>query len=618
MSIPKRPENITDEGYEIMHAWEVADDAYAQTIENSERGMNYLNNNPYTDEEKADAKTYKKPLLRYNITQPLFATLQGNEQQFRRRARARSHGGGEQAAIMNIVQGRWNAINDEQDIEEQLETMLVDALALEIGGAIERRFEVNEMGYLDFTYEMKNSMRIRYDPDTLNSDYRLQKCNWILKEEWLTLDALIDRYGDRADFSEEKKIAWKDKFTDFFKRFTDKGYSNQTHYNKESGKYRVVEMQKRVFRKVVTFYDGEKVQSLPADEYRKIYKNDGVQKIMEGTQKKIHIAVAAPFFNWTIVQDEDAKWPSSNFDVFPMWSYGYNTQVIEGTSLMGMLEDVQDDVNKGVSQNRDYVTQHISGPLATSTRETEANEQLDRKGNQPGQRIGLKDLKNNMPKRIAPEQLDPMSLGSTDHAEAYGHKISSVSEQVQGGGGKSGESNALFESKLAQAAASINPYFKNASKTRKALMMDFIDNFGWVYSEQDRVLELKSGPGKDGVYSQEIVNLSIAGQVLNDVSNPSMYVEIDEGEDNTLQKEENFNQLLALANVVATINPDYVPVQQLIKAAPIEGTDEWLGWIEMKMKQQMQNEASAQALAEEQQTVAIAQGQKQLEAPSGA
>ena len=599
-----------------MHAWGVADDAYAQTIENSERGMNYLNNNPYTDEEKADAKKHKKPLLRYNITQPLFATLQGNEQQFRRRARARSHGGGQQAAIMNIVQGRWNAINDEQDVEEQLETMLVDALALEIGGCIERRFEVNEMGYLDFKYEMKNSMRVRYDPDTLNSDYRLKKCGWILKEEWLTLDELIDRYGDRADFSEEKKIAWKDKFTDFFKRFTDHDYSNQTHYDEEAGKYRVIEMQKRVFRKTVTFHDGEKIQSVSANEYRKIYQNEGVQKIMEGSQKKIHISVAVPFFNWVIVQDEDAKWPSANFDVFPMWSYGYNTQVIEGTSLMGMLEDVQDDVNKGVSQNRDYVTQHLSGPLYTSSREKEANEQIGRTGNQSGQTYTLKDLKNNMPKRGVPEQMDPMMLGSTDHAEAYGHRISSVTEQVQGGGGKSGESNALFESKLAQAAASINPYFKNASKTRKAMMMDFIDNFGWVYSEQDRVLDLKSSGGKDGVYSQDIVNLSVAGQILNDVSNPSMYVEIDEGEDNAIQKEENFNQLLALANVVATIDPSLVPVQQLVKAAPIEGTDEWLGWIEMKMKQKLEQEAAAQALAEEEQAIALAQGQKQLEAPS--
>jgi hypothetical protein len=137
----------------------------------------------------------------------------------------------------------------------------------------------------------------------------------------------------------------------------------------------------------------------------------------------------------------------------------------------------------------------------------------------------------------------------------------------------------LFENKLAQSAASVNPYFKNRSKLRKALMKDFVDNFGWVYSEMDRIIDIKSNPGLDGIFSQEIVNLSVAGQVINNVSNPSLFVEIDEGEDNTIQKEDHFNKLLAFANVMATLNPAFVPPHLLAKAAPIEGVDEWVQWI---------------------------------------
>jgi hypothetical protein len=598
----------------MMKAWTLTDDAYAKAIADSEEGMRYLNNDPYTSDEKADALNHKKPLLRYNIIQPLFATLLGNEQQFRRRARVRAHEGGEQAAVANIIQGRWNAINDEQNVEEKLDTVMIDALTLEMGGAIERRFKVNSMGYLDFDYQVKNTMRVRYAPDTLNSDYALEKCPWILKEELLTIEELIARFGDRADFTEEKKTAWKDKFASFLKRFTDSEYSSKAHFNEENGKYRVVEMQKRVYNKTITYSDGEGIHTISSKEFRKL---KGARKITEGTTEGIHITISVPHFNWLTVVDEAAKWPSANFDIFPMWSFEYNTQVIEGASLMGLLKDMQDDVNKGVSQNRDYVTQHLSGMLMTSTREKEANEIIDRKGNQPGQRVGLKDMKNNMPQVLAPAIIDPMSLGSTDHAEAYSHKVSSVTEQLQGTGGKSGESNVLFENKVAQAAASVNPHFKNRSKLRKALMADFVDNFSWVYAENMRVLDLKSSPTAAGIYSQEIINLNIAGEVFNDVSNPSMFVEIDEGEDNTLQREDHFNQLLALANVLSGIDPRLVPPKQLVDAAPIEGKDEWMQWLDVILGQQFEDAAVQRAGAETAQVIEGAQGAQQLEQPQG-
>ena len=598
----------------MLKAWTLTDDAYAKAVSASEEGMRYLNNDFYTPDEKADAEKHKKPLLRYNIIQPLFATLLGNEQQFRRRARVRAHEGGDSAAAANIVQGRWNALNDEQNIEEKLDTVMIDALTLEMGGAIERRFKLNSDGYLDFDYQVKNTMRVRYAPDTLNSDYTLSKCPWILKEEMLPIEELIARFGDRADFTEERKAAWKDKFAEFFKRFTDSEYSNQSHFDEESGKYRVVEMQKRVYKKTITYTDGIEIHTVPSAEFAKL---SGVRKITEGTTAGIHITITVPHFNWLTVVDEEAKWPSANFDIFPLWSFEYNTQVIEGSSLMGLLKDMQDDVNKGVSQNRDYVTQHLSGMLMTSTREKEANEIIDRKGNQPGQRVGLKDMKNNMPQVLAPAIIDPMSLGSTDHAEQYGHKISSVSEQLQGTGGKSGESNVLFENKVAQAAASVNPHFKNRSKLRKALMADFVDNFGWVYSEQMRVLDLKSAPGTGGIFSQEIVNLSIAGEIFNDVSNPSLFVEIDEGEDNTLQKEDYFNKLLAFSNVLGQLNPAFVPAHLLAKAAPLENVDEWVQWINTIQGQQFEDEAVARVGAENAQVLESAQGAQQLKQPQG-
>jgi hypothetical protein len=96
-----------------------------------------------------------------------------------------------------------------------------------------------------------------------------------------------------------------------------------------------------------------------------------------------------------------------------------------------------------------------------------------------------------------------------------------------------------------------------------------------------------------------------------------MFVEIDEGEDNTLQREDHFNQLLALANVLSGIDPRLVPPKQLVDAAPIEGKDEWMQWLDVILGQQFEDAAVQRAGAETAQVIEGAQGAQQLEQPQG-
>jgi hypothetical protein len=96
-----------------------------------------------------------------------------------------------------------------------------------------------------------------------------------------------------------------------------------------------------------------------------------------------------------------------------------------------------------------------------------------------------------------------------------------------------------------------------------------------------------------------------------------MFVEIDEGQDNTLQKEDHFNQLLALANVLSQIDPRLVPPKQLVEAAPIEGKEAWEQWIDVILQQQFQDEAVQRSGAETAQVIEGAQGAQQLEQPQG-
>jgi hypothetical protein len=118
------------------------------------------------------------------------------------------------------------------------------------------------------------------------------------------------------------------------------------------------------------------------------------------------------------------------------------------------------------------------------------------------------------------------------------------------------------------------------------LAKDFVDNFNYVYSEMDRVIRVK----EEGKFNETIMNLSVGAQVFNDVRNPSLYVELDEGESNITQKEDNFNRMVAMANLIGSINPQLVDIRTLVESAPITGSEKFVEYIDQTM--QMQSEAA--------------------------
>jgi hypothetical protein len=118
------------------------------------------------------------------------------------------------------------------------------------------------------------------------------------------------------------------------------------------------------------------------------------------------------------------------------------------------------------------------------------------------------------------------------------------------------------------------------------LAKDFVDNFNHVYSEMDRVIRVK----ENDVFAETIMNLSVGAQVFNDVRNPSLYVELDEGESNITQKEESFNRMVALANLIGSINPQLVDIRTLVESAPISGSEKFVEYIDQTI--QMQAEAA--------------------------
>lgn len=580
----------------ILKAYRHSEEAFAQSREDSERAMRYVNNDSWDGTDKATAQKNKKPVLKYNIIMPILSTLIGNEQLNRKRAKF-TPTTMDSVNLVDIIKGRWNALNDEQDIEEKLQIAFLDSLIMKMGGWIERRFEMNEEGYLDFKYDVVNSMRVYLDPETKTSDYELKHCRWIIKEGWEPLDVINEKYEVPYSnlLKQEKKQGWWNALSTYFKRFTDSEYSSGSSkdYDKENDRYKILEMQERVFIRMCRCFDGQSYVNLTPKEFRKVKQEfPQMQKIYEFEEEKIHVTTIIPHFENVVVMDEDSKVNVPNFDVFPVFSYNLSTQVNEVTSLTDLLLDVQDDINKGKSQVRDYVTQILSGGIFISQQEKEVIKQLKTKGNQPNQVYALKDAVNK-PYSLPPGQIPPDIMLNTENSVQYAQRVSLVNEAMKGEAGKSGESGILYQKKIERAAAAINPYYKNLSNLRKALAKDFVDNFSFAYAESDRVVETKN---EEKIFGEEILNLSIGGQVLNDVNNASLYVELDEGDDNITAKEENFEKMLALINVIGQVNPAMVDIRTLVANAPIKGADKMLEYIDTMAQQQAQGAEEAQNL----------------------
>jgi len=294
-----------------------------------------------------------------------------------------------------------------------------------------------------------------------------------------------------------------------------------------------------------------------------------------------------PHFQNLIVYNKQSKIETKNFDVFPMFSYSFNIQSNEGTCFVHLLKDIQDDINKSNSQFRDLVTQMASGVTVIKGREPEAVKLLQEKGNQPNLIVNIKGQRSDI-SRLSPGTISPEIGMQSEKAFLHAERISQVTPTVKGQTEKSGESGVLFQSKLEAATAALNPYFHNLSMCRKMLCKDYVDLFPKVYNEENRPVNMKN---KKGAMEQVVINLNYAGQYLNDVKNVSMYVELDEGEQNKTVREENSNKLLAVSQLIAGINPAYVDVITLLESMPVTGVDKFIEHIQRVMQtQQAEND----------------------------
>ena len=118
-------------------------DAFKEARQSSEKAMRYINNIQWNELDIAQSKKMKKPYLTYNIMIPIIAALKGHEELMRRRPKIKAVSNHDDY-VVEIIQGRFNAVLNEQDYSEKRLLVFVDALITRMGGWIQRDIEVND------------------------------------------------------------------------------------------------------------------------------------------------------------------------------------------------------------------------------------------------------------------------------------------------------------------------------------------------------------------------------------------------------------------------------------------------------------------------------------------
>lgn len=557
----------------------------------------FMVNDPYSNTEKADAQTHGKPLLSYPMLQSKLNVLLGNEQLNRRIAKIISAYDIDEN-IVRLLNDNYKAIIEADGLERKLVKVLADALIYPTGGWIRRELELNDIGYLDFHYELMDTL-LNVHPDPQFRQFDMMDARYVIIEDWLTIDRIKETFEPKAPTVDESK--WWLEVLDTVNDLDERKEANNDY--KRGDRYQVLQLEERrkVKVNIVKIPNVDGFVKLTDKELKKVKDYSLVKK---SSDDRIFISSIVPYFKNLVIQDKPYPYPTKRFSVFPCFSFDYNLPKSEQTSAFYLLKDVQDRMNKGMNQQVDWATQALNKNKYVPAVEKEAIDSMKRKGNQPNPIIPLNSMKN-MPQQDKDPHMPPEILTDVMTNMGFIDSILGVTPAMEGRSERSGESGVLHEQKVLQSQVSTNPFFDNLAHTRELLAKDYVELIPYVYFEDDRLIETY---GEHGL-TYEMVNLNIGGEIQNDLRNVSARAILDEQLNVPDRLQKSFEQNIAFMNVLISAGATLqdIPLSLIVKHSNIRDKDEWIAFIEQA--QQAHAEALAQQQASEQlgQTVQTAQ-----------
>ena len=588
---------------DVVDVYRHAGDAWQESREASMLCYNFVMNRQWTDAEVAAFLKEKRPPMVYNLILPRLHNLIGSEQQNRRSARIRP-ASAQMAGMASVLNGLHNNIWEVNEGEFELEKVFLDGLINLIPGWMRIDVEPNDLGYLEYRHSSTNPFSIYPDPDY--RDYKLRDCGWIISEQWMTLDQINEKFGKRAEFKGENQ-SWFDKIAARLGGIFGHGDLDSRFVNTDGDKYKVLEMQERYTEQTSIFANLETGEYMSFDkkEAEEIKDNPLFAYVTNGTRKRIRIRTVIPHFDVEVV-NEPYFIKTGMYNLIPYCSFDYNNLKSKSNSLVNAMMDPQRNLNKREIQKTTYIDHAINSPILFSYEDRDAKETFEEEGNKPGVTLMYRNHQA-PPKRMQPANMNSDVWNDIADSRDKMNDISGINETARGQSEYSNESARLFSMKAERTGATINPYFRNLSKTRKMCAEYFLETVKQVYSEPNRIVDISD---KTNVSQQIILNNMYDGTMQ--VSKFEGKVILDEGEYSPTKLQENMQTKLVLAQ---TMPPELVNWKWILKDSELPDINEQIEYIDMVMGMQQEQAAMQTAMQEDQAITQQLLAEKQLKEP---
>ena len=573
---------------------------WSESRKRAEICYKFMLNEQWNKEETENFLAQGMPPIVYNLILPRLFNLLGTEQLNRSSIQIRPYYK-EQTELAGILTGLFNNLWESENGEEELQRAFIDGLIMPIPGCIQIRVEPDEAGFMDYKFRALNPYSVIFDP--YSSRYDLKDCQYVIMESWLRLDELIDTYGNKEEFRLEgyDKKWWEKLSETLSSTMRDLfGVSNlqSQFYDKDRNLYKVLEMQTRTKEKRDLFIN------TITQEYVVYPKNSiedpasmNLMYVSETEIKKIHLTTVCPYFNLVLV-DENNWLDTDRYDIIPYYSMDFGNQKSQNSSLVWAMIDPQKNLNKREIQKTAYIDRAMISPVMFSYEDRDTKEDFDINGRNPHYTMLVRNYRF-PPTRLAPSPMPYDVWNDIADVKDKMNDISGINEAARGQSEYSNESARLYQMKVQRLAATINPYYRNLSKTRRMIAEYFLDTCRQVYSELNRVVTIMDMQKNT---SNAILNQVDGESIRNQISTFIGRVVLDEGKHSPTQTQENFEKKLVLAQMLPR---ELINWEWLLKDSELPDVQEQIDYIkqmltQMAQQQEVQNQMAIEQFAQQQ------------------
>jgi hypothetical protein len=585
---------------DIIDLYQHSNEAWGESRTASMLCYNFVMNKQWTDAEIAAFLKEKRPPMVYNLILPRLNNLVGSEQQNRRSARIRP-ASGQMAELASTLDGLHNNIWETNEAEFELEKVFLDGLINLVPGWLRIDVKPNDLGFLEYEHRSTNPFSIFPDPDY--RDYKLRDCNWIVAEQWMTMDEIADSFGNKKEFKDEKQ-PWFEKIKSRLGGLFGAGDLSSPFVNMDGNKYKVLELQERYTEQTEIFANLESGEytAYSKKEAEEIKDNTNYAYITNGTRQRIRIKTVIPHFDIMVV-NEPYFIKTGLYNLIPYCSFDLNNLKSKSNSLVNAIMDPQRNLNKREIQKTSYIDHAINSPIMFYYEDYDAKKTFEEEGNKPGSTIMYRNTVA-PPKRMQPANVNSDVWNDIADSRDKMNDISGINDTARGQSEYSNESARLFSMKAERTGATINPYFRNLSKSRKMAVEYFLETVSQVYSEPNRAVEISD---RAHVTQEVVLNNLFDGS--NMVEKFEGRVILDEGEYSSTKLQENMQTKLVLAQ---SMPPELVNWAWILKDSDLPDINEQIEYISMMMGIQQDQTAMQTAMQEDQAITQQLLAEKQL------